>query len=139
LRYPFVQPPVSKTDTMSTLRHSLRLDFYEMSPSRSLLPSQGGDEIYSREQRNKGLKAPLGCCEPNPLQGVKIMANQGGTRDQHVQAGQQSHKNTSDNGDQQQAERQEGSLQQGGHRGGSGNFAEDRQRASEEGRKGGKS
>ncbi|MGN6146157.1 MAG: general stress protein [Mesorhizobium sp.] len=61
---------------------------------------------------------------------------QGGSHEQHVKAGQQSHKNDENRGRQQQAEdRNRG--QQDGHRGGSGNFAEDRQRASEAGRKGG--
>lgn len=65
------------------------------------------------------------------------MPNQGGTHEQHVKAGQQSHKND-DNNRQQQAEgKNQG--QQGGHRGGSGNFAEDREKASEAGRKGGQS
>jgi general stress protein YciG len=54
----------------------------------------------------------------------------GGTRDQHVKAGQQSHKNTDDKNRRQEAKGTE-------HRGGSGNFAEDRERASESGRKGG--
>ncbi|MFI0849113.1 KGG domain-containing protein [Mesorhizobium sp. IMUNJ 23232] len=74
------------------------------------------------------------------------MANQGGSRDQHVKAGQQSHKN--DDSKQQGAEGgsggQQGSGQRGGQqggseRGGSGNFANDREKASEAGRKGGKS
>jgi len=63
------------------------------------------------------------------------MANQGGSHEQHVKAGQQSHKND-DRNRQQQAE-SNNNRQQGGHRGGSGNFAEDRERASEAGRKGG--
>ena len=64
------------------------------------------------------------------------MPNQGGTHEQHVKAGQQSHKN--DDNRQQQAQ-DRGQNQQGGqHRGGSGNFAEDRERAAEAGRKGGK-
>jgi general stress protein YciG len=64
------------------------------------------------------------------------MPNQGGTHEQHVKAGQQSHKNDENRSRQQQAEQGE-NRQQGGHRGGSGNFAEDRERASEAGRKGG--
>jgi hypothetical protein len=69
------------------------------------------------------------------------MANQGGSHDQHVKAGQQSHKNDerdNNKGGQQQAEggRQ---GQQGSERGGSGNFANDREKASEAGRKGGQS
>ncbi|MGO4835794.1 KGG domain-containing protein [Rhizobiaceae sp. 2RAB30] len=66
-----------------------------------------------------------------------IMPNQGGTHQQHSKAGQQSHKND-DRKRQQQAEGA-GREQQDEHRGGSGNFAEDRERASEAGRKGGKS
>jgi general stress protein YciG len=54
----------------------------------------------------------------------------GGTHDQHVKAGQQSHKNTDDKNRRQEAKGTE-------YRGGSGNFAEDRERASESGRKGG--
>ncbi|AZO15342.1 hypothetical protein EJ069_11760 [Mesorhizobium sp. M2A.F.Ca.ET.043.05.1.1] len=69
------------------------------------------------------------------------MPNQGGTHEQHVKAGQQSHKNRDDQrrgGGQQQAEdRNMGQRSAGQHRGGSGNFAEDRQRASEAGQKGG--
>ncbi len=67
------------------------------------------------------------------------MANQGGSHEQHVKAGQQSHKNDDKRGGQQQAENRDTKQQSGGHRGGSGNFAEDRERASEAGRKGGKS
>jgi len=63
------------------------------------------------------------------------MANQGGSHEQHVKAGQQSHKND-DSSRQQQAESDK-NRQQSGHRGGSGNFADDRERASEAGRKGG--
>lgn len=69
------------------------------------------------------------------------MPNQGGSHDQHVKAGQQSHKNDSDKrgSQQQRAEDRNMGQQGGGHRGGSGNFAEDRERASEAGRKGGRS
>jgi len=63
------------------------------------------------------------------------MPNQGGSHEQHVKAGQQSHKNDDNRGQQQAEDRNRG--QQDGHRGGSGNFAEDRERASEAGRKGG--
>lgn len=64
------------------------------------------------------------------------MPNQGGTHEQHVKAGQQSHKNNENR--QQQAQDDNRRGQQGGdHRGGSGNFADDRERASEAGRKGG--
>ncbi|HMM64308.1 MAG TPA: KGG domain-containing protein [Mesorhizobium sp.] len=59
------------------------------------------------------------------------MPNQGGTHEQHVKAGQQSHKNDDRNRQQNAG----GDKSQ--HRGGSGNFAEDRERASEAGRKGG--
>ncbi|OHV69256.1 hypothetical protein LCM4577_21810 [Mesorhizobium sp. LCM 4577] len=69
------------------------------------------------------------------------MPNQGGSHEQHVKAGQQSHKNRDDRhrgSEQQQAEdRNMDQRGAGQHRGGSGNFAEDRQRASEAGRKGG--
>jgi general stress protein YciG len=77
------------------------------------------------------------------------MANQGGNREQHKRAGQQSHKNDDMGRDQQggagmdrsgqQRADDEKSGQQGGQRGGSGNFANDPQRASEAGRKGGQS
>ncbi|WP_363734854.1 KGG domain-containing protein [Mesorhizobium sp.] len=97
------------------------------------------------------------------------MANQGGSHEQHVKAGQQSHKNRDQDqrpsggqqnaddmnkrrGGQQQAEdmnkgragQQGGDMERGQHaggqhRGGSGNFAEDRERASQAGRKGGQS
>lgn len=66
------------------------------------------------------------------------MPKQGGSHEQHVKAGQQSHKNREPDqrrGGQQQAE----DRTMGQHRGGSGNFAEDRERASEAGRKGGQS
>ena len=69
------------------------------------------------------------------------MPNQGGTHEQHVKAGQHSHKNREDqhrsSGQQQAEDRNMGQRSAGRHRGGSGNFAEDRQRASEAGRKGG--
>lgn len=61
------------------------------------------------------------------------MPNQGGNHEQHVKAGQHSHKN--DQKKQQQAS--ERNKDEGTHRGGKGNFAEDRERASEAGRKGG--
>jgi hypothetical protein len=72
------------------------------------------------------------------------MPNQGGSHEQH-KAGQQSHKN---DGDKRSTERgdvakkqgdRDQSHQGGGQRGGSGNFANDRERASEAGRKGGQS
>lgn len=66
------------------------------------------------------------------------MANQGGSHEQHVKAGQQSHKNDSEKRGGEQDDRNQ-NQQGGGHRGGSGNFAEDRERAAEAGRKGGKS
>ncbi|EBV3599752.1 hypothetical protein DOI34_24630 [Salmonella enterica subsp. enterica serovar Virchow] len=56
--------------------------------------------------------------------------NRGGTHEQHVKAGQQSHKN-----DQNRDAMSEDKPR---HRGGSGNFAEDPERAAEAGRKGGK-
>jgi len=59
------------------------------------------------------------------------MPNQGGTHEQHVKAGQQSHKN-----DDRQT-KQASSDDRNERRGGSGNFAEDRERAAEAGRKGG--
>lgn len=62
------------------------------------------------------------------------MPNRGGTHEQHVKAGQQSHKN--DDPKVKQAAKSDD--RQTEHRGGSGNFAEDRERASEAGRKGGK-
>ena len=64
------------------------------------------------------------------------MPNQGGTHEQHVKAGQQSHKND-DRKPRQQQQAAPDNKQGGQHRGGSGNFAEDRERASEAGRKGG--
>lgn len=64
------------------------------------------------------------------------MPNQGGTHEQHVKAGQQSHKNDDRRQQQQAAPGKKDDGQQ--HRGGSGNFAEDRERAAEAGRKGGK-
>jgi general stress protein YciG len=54
----------------------------------------------------------------------------GGNHEQHVKAGQQSHKNTDDD----KRHQAQGASE---HRGGSGNFAEDRERASEAGKKGG--
>ena len=58
------------------------------------------------------------------------MPNQGGTHEQHVKAGQQSHKN--DGAKTQQAQSSRSNDEQ--RRGGKGNFAEDRQRASEAGK-----
>lgn len=63
------------------------------------------------------------------------MPSQGGSHEQHVKAGQQSHKNDDDK--RRQAQR--GKNDQGGQRGGSGNFKNDPERASEAGRKGGQS
>ena len=63
------------------------------------------------------------------------MPNQGGTHEQHVKAGQQSHKNDDAKTQQAKSGREDDNNQ---HRGGKGNFAEDRERASEAGRKGGK-
>ncbi|WP_363810836.1 KGG domain-containing protein [Mesorhizobium sp.] len=67
------------------------------------------------------------------------MPTQGGTHQQHVKAGQQSHKNRDDQrrGQQQAEDRNMRQQDSGQHRGGSGNFGEDRERASEAGRKGG--
>lgn len=69
------------------------------------------------------------------------MPNQGGSREN---SGQQGRKNQGDNnskgGDKQQEAQEGKTKQQGGeNRGGSGNFANDPERASEAGRKGGKS
>ncbi|WP_119255827.1 KGG domain-containing protein [Shinella zoogloeoides] len=61
------------------------------------------------------------------------MPSQGGTHEQHVKAGQQSHKN-----EDRKVEASGKHDQNDGQRGGKGNFAEDRERASEAGRKGGK-
>lgn len=60
------------------------------------------------------------------------MAERGGSHEQHVKAGQQSHKNEG-GGQQQGGKNQQG----GGERGGSGKFKNDPERASEAGRKGG--
>lgn len=62
------------------------------------------------------------------------MPNQGGTHEQHVKAGHQSHKNDDQNRQQHASDR---NKDEGDRRGGKGNFAEDRERASEAGRKGG--
>ena len=76
------------------------------------------------------------------------MPNQGGTHEQHVKAGQQSHQNDGDRRNQQQRAQDDGRRQagaggsgdqRGGQQTGSGNFAQDRERASEAGRKGGRS
>jgi general stress protein YciG len=68
------------------------------------------------------------------------MPNQGGSREK---SGQQSRKNQDDNdrnrGKQQEAQEGKNKQQSGENRGGSGNFANDPERASEAGRKGGKS
>jgi general stress protein YciG len=71
-----------------------------------------------------------------PIRQENDMPNQGGTHEQHVKAGQQSHKN---DGDKQtrQAAADHKNKDAGQQRGGSGNFAQDRERASEAGRKGG--
>jgi general stress protein YciG len=62
------------------------------------------------------------------------MPSQGGSHEQHVKAGQQSHKNEDDKRRQSQEAKDES-----GQRGGSGNFKNDPERASEAGRKGGQS
>lgn len=62
------------------------------------------------------------------------MPNRGGTHEQHVKAGQQSHKNDDERNTQSATDKK----QDGDHRGGKGNFAEDRERTAEAGRKGGK-
>jgi general stress protein YciG len=76
------------------------------------------------------------------------MANQGGSREQHQRAGQQSHKKDDMKRGQQgggmgdsrqQSAENFGDKQQGGQRGGSGNFANDPKKASDAGRKGGQS
>lgn len=61
------------------------------------------------------------------------MPNQGGSHEKHVKAGQQSHKN--DDAKRQASGKNDQNETQ---RGGKGNFAEDPDRASEAGRKGGK-
>jgi general stress protein YciG len=66
------------------------------------------------------------------------MPDRGGSHEQHVKAGQQSHKNEGVKRSQQQ-HTQVDKNQQGGERGGSGNFKNDPERASEAGRKGGQS
>ncbi|WP_337183377.1 KGG domain-containing protein [Shinella sp.] len=58
------------------------------------------------------------------------MPNQGGTHQDHVKAGQQSHKNE-DKSHQASGNKNED------NRGGKGNFAKDPEKASEAGRKGG--
>ncbi|RUX51956.1 stress-induced protein [Mesorhizobium sp. M4A.F.Ca.ET.050.02.1.1] len=72
------------------------------------------------------------------------MANQGGSRE-HGKAGQQSDKDKrrgsgEQRGDDKRGQQQADDRQRGGQqRGGSGNFADDREKASEAGRKGGQS
>ncbi len=61
------------------------------------------------------------------------MPNRGGTHEQHGKAGQQSHKNDGN----RQTEQRAAGRNEDQHRGGKGNFAEDRERAAEAGRKGG--
>lgn len=63
------------------------------------------------------------------------MAERGGSHEQHVKAGQQNHKN--EGGGHQKHARDDKNQQGGGERGGSGNFKNDSERASEAGRKGG--
>lgn len=63
------------------------------------------------------------------------MPNQGGTHEQHAKAGQQKPKNA---GGRQERQASPGKKDDGQQRGGSGNFAQDRERAVEAGRKGGK-
>ncbi len=82
-------------------------------PNRTGLTTRGVEDVSNLEPRRNN------------------MPNQGGTHEQHVKAGQQSHKNDDSNRQQQASENKSG------HRGGSGNFAEDREKASEAGRKGG--
>lgn len=65
----------------------------------------------------------------------------GGSHEQHVKAGEQSHKDTSDSS-QKGPQDQHAKVAQQSHGGGpehkSGNFAQNREQASEAGRKGGK-
>lgn len=63
------------------------------------------------------------------------MPNQGGTHEQPMKSGQQGNKNEQQHERQAAPGKKDDSQQQ---RGGSGNFAQDRERASEAGRKGGK-
>lgn len=65
------------------------------------------------------------------------MPNQTGNRD-HQDQGRQNQKND-DTRQQQQAQNDKQGQQGGQHRGGQGNFANDRERAAEAGRKGGQS
>ena len=66
------------------------------------------------------------------------MPNQGGTHEQHVKAGQQSRKNDGGKQQRQAAPDRDKNKEGGQQRGGGGNFAQDRERASEAGRKGGR-
>lgn len=70
------------------------------------------------------------------------MAHQGGIHEQHVHAGKQSHKNQDHRDRPKQADDrnrgQAGDQNRDEHHGGTGSFAEDRHRASEVGRKGGR-
>ena len=65
------------------------------------------------------------------------MPSQGGSHEQHVEAGQQSRKNDPDKRRMDQQKTEENNQGQQGGKRGSGNFANDRERASEAGRKGG--
>lgn len=65
------------------------------------------------------------------------MPNQGGTHEQHVKAGQQSHKKDDPKKQASGQASSGGRDQDQGHRGGKGNFADDREKASDAGRKGG--
>jgi general stress protein YciG len=68
------------------------------------------------------------------------MAKQGGRQDKASQTSNEDMKRgQSGSAGQQQAEPGSDRQQSGSHRGGSGNFANDRDRASEAGRKGGRS
>lgn len=77
----------------------------------------------------------------------EVAENRGGTHEQHVKAGEQSHKNKRDDdmkksgGMSRSDDDMHDDMHKGtsAHRGGSGNFAEDPARAPEAGRKGGKS
>ncbi|MBZ9986851.1 hypothetical protein LB572_07060 [Mesorhizobium sp. BH1-1-5] len=66
------------------------------------------------------------------------MPNQGGSHEDHAKAGQQSHKRTDDNNRQRSGQQQADENQRGGQQR-DGNFADDREKASEAGRKGGQS
>ncbi|WP_367156997.1 general stress protein [Mesorhizobium sp.] len=99
----------------------------ERPPRAPVLPIQGSQTSLEFTPR------------PSGTRWSSDMPNRGGRHEQHVKAGQQSHKNRDQDRRRGSGQQQAENRNMGQHRGGSGSFAEDRERASEAGRTGGQS